>query len=293
MSDYDNPFAALGVLQRCVDLEAVHDRPENLRVLAKGIYKVMASLYHPDKGGDPQFFAELTQARDEILDDPIALARYFKSGRSEDEKRVVRNAIAHQHRLTVREKQRLVSLLENVDPAKVAPWLVGHEAFVGNTAHGSFGDLFLSLSIGISEGFRASVGLGEHFSGKIGYSKAKSGWVISTKASERAKDVNRLVHMQRQINLLLVGGMSRADVEALQRANEERFDNPSSHFDSLEAATGSKQLQWTPSTACDWLNKLKPHPSSKDYLVIGKFGPTNVVPSLAIIGPVYKTRQLV
>ena len=71
-----DPFRILGVPHALVAKER-RSHADRIRALVDGYFRVLTRLYHPDVGGDPAQFAAFSAARDEVVEDPIAVAQFF------------------------------------------------------------------------------------------------------------------------------------------------------------------------------------------------------------------------
>jgi hypothetical protein len=293
---FENPFAILGVPQELLDAEVMADNPKMIIELVEGSYKYLSKLYHPDRGGDHEVFVRIAMARDEILDDPMTVARFFSRHRDKEAK-LRRDMLKQADELKAKEKSALFKLLANIDPTRVAPWLSKREALVGNTIFGVSGKSLLLIATLSDRYINVSIAANDYDGRRFAFSKIHDSWKVSKTDPITDRPAGfELVKPHKLQQLILVGGMREHD------ANRISFDDLASDTSSLdlslrdqrfalESSGAPGQLSWTPVSQCKWINSIKPHTKHDDYLVIMSSESSDNEPKLSIIGPVFRTRN--
>lgn len=134
-----DPFETLGVPRHLAARAYSEGDADRIRAMAEASYRGLSRIFHPDRGGDPQAFAELTSARDEIVEDPLTVASFFIGPRGVAEagrRAAVARAEAQRMRAANDRCMAAAGLLEFVDSSRVVPWLVGREAVLGTGLEG-------------------------------------------------------------------------------------------------------------------------------------------------------------
>ena len=293
---FENPFAILGVPQELLDAEVRADNPKMIVELVEGSYKYLTKLYHPDRGGDHDVFVRIAMARDEILDDPMTVARFF-SRHKDKEAKLRRDMIKQAEDLKAKEKSALFKLLANIDPLRVAPWLSKHEALIGNMIFGSSGKSLLLITSSSERYLNVAISANDYDGRRFAFSKIHDAWKVSKTDPITDKPAGfDIVKPHKFQQLLLIGGMREHD------ANRISFDDLASDSMSsdlslreqrfaLESSDTPGQLSWTPVSQCKWINTIKPHAKHDDYLVVMSSEYLDNEPRLSIIGPVFRTRN--
>lgn len=295
---FDNPFTKLGIPKQLVIQCLDNEDSDKLVSLVDGIYKAITKLYHPDVGGESDLFAELTLARDKILDNPLAVARFFTSRTDRD---MLETSKIFQDRKELKEAEisALLRLLENVDTYSVAPWMKRREALVGNLAFGLTKKSLLLIVSGSSKHLEIKLAPSNYDGRRFIFSRKERRWKATTSelvetrsgATKHKPGPEERVRPFARTDAVLVGGITEDDVTDILRSSDDDavFDKP-----VIEASKIPAQLSWTPISQCNWITKIKPIAgnSQNDYLVIMSADNDNLDPRLSIIGPVFRTRSV-
>lgn len=283
--DESSPYGVLGVPQWVVDEAISEDSGTTLLKIAEVQFRSLSRVLHPDMGGDSDRFVELVDAFSEVRADPLTVARYYTSHRNLEARRQ-RNQMVHATRFSAEERNIITRLLRNVDPNRVAPWLRGSEALLGNLAFDSpLNSTLLVVLNHAKHSMIASIGKSEYDGRRFTYSRSRQEWLVSTDMS-KLRGQPLITVRKEKINV--IGGISEDD--AIQTSSSSQQD---SNLVALPTALGTASLSWTLASNCSWLSKIKPSASKDDYLVVIKAEPSAARPLISIIGPVYRTRRVI
>lgn len=277
-----SPYAILGVPQWVID-EALtsHDESQLVKV-SEAQFRSLSRLYHPDMGGDSERFVEIVDAYSEIRHDPLEVAKYYTSN-SNLEARRRRNMLVHSRDLGDRERKSLASLLVNVNPRKVAPWLSGKEAIIGNQVFDNIIAPTLITLMAFDDRAIVQMASMDYDGRKFIWSKKYQRWRVSV--SGFGNQLQKVITSKRD-RCNIIGGISPSDINHLLIESV----NTDSNQIMISSTTAVAQLRWVPLALCSWLGSVKPTASQSDFLAICSIDRNE--PMVSIIGPVFKTRSL-
>jgi curved DNA-binding protein CbpA len=224
-----DPFETLGVPRHLAARAYSEGDADRIRAMAEASYRGLSRILHPDRGGDPQAFAELTSARDEIVEDPLTVASFFIGGRgvAEAERReAFARAEAQRMRAANSRCTAAAGLLEFIDSSRVVPWLVGREAVLGTGFEGfAVGLVRLSecastVKAAVWDQTQLAPGnlLEQADITSVDYSRAEAAWMTSVRVSRFDLRLSKLsVSEQRE-------ALDRR--AASRRARQERRQSP-------------------------------------------------------------------